>query len=199
MRPLVLLFTSLISLVGTASQLHAQSRQPARRASAPEPRRIYASFGLGGGSAALTCPFCTNELKPSFSGVVSFETPFRRGMLLGVDIPWWRYSGGGGTRTVVGAIPAVHFFPWSPRRAFLKAGFGLARYAASSAEEELHTMVFAFTLGAGVETRLSARYALIPYLTWVKGGGGTMRLNGEPVTERSGISLLQYGVAVALR
>jgi hypothetical protein len=126
-------------------------------------------------------------MKPSFSGVVSFETPIRPGMLMGLEVPWWRYSGGGGTRTVVAAIPVAHFFPWSPRRAFVKTGLGLARYAASSAQEELHTMAIVFSLGAGVEARLSPKYALIPYLSWIKGGGGTMRLNGERVTPRSGI------------
>jgi hypothetical protein len=93
----------------------------------------------------------------------------------------------------------MHFFPWSPRRVFLKTGLGLARYAASSAEEELHTTTFAFLLGTGVEARLSPKYVLIPYLSWIKGGGGTMRLNGEQVTGQSGLSLLQYGVAFALR
>ncbi|HSA54587.1 MAG TPA: hypothetical protein VLE53_02735 [Gemmatimonadaceae bacterium] len=171
----------------------------ARRAPAPAGRQVSATFGLSGGSAALTCPFCTGEMKGSFAGTMGVETTVRPAVRLGLELQWWRYSGGGATRSVIGGAPVVHFHPFRSRRLFLKTGLGLARFAATSSEEELHTGVIAAVVGAGYDIRLTPQYVLVPYLSWLTGGSGTMRLNGEAVTPRSGVSLVQYGVAIALR
>ena len=96
-------------------------------------------------------------------------------------------------------MPVFHFHvaPASPR--FLKAGLGVGRVTASSDEEELRTTALSGVVGVGYEFRLSNRSALVPYLSWVSGTGGDMRLNGALVTPRGGLSLIQYGIAFSKR
>ena len=196
MRSHVLL-TACAALLLAAGARDADAQ--ARRAPAPEARRVSVTFGLSGGSAALTCQFCNGEMKGSFAGMLGVESAVRPAVRLGLELQWWRYSGGGATRSVIAGAPVVHFHPFSSRRFFLKTGLGLARFAATSSEEELYTGVIAAIVGAGYDFRLTPRYVLVPYVSWLTGGSGTMRLNGEAVTPRSGVSLLQYGFALALR
>lgn len=197
MRPHALstALAALLLLVVSARDSAAQ----VRRTSAPEGRRVSATFGLSSGAAALTCQFCSGEMKGSFAGMLGVETALRPAVRLGLELQWWRYSGGGATRSVIAGAPVVHFHPFRSRRLFVKTGLGLARFSATSSEEELHTGVIAAVVGAGYDFRLTPRYVLVPYVSWLTGGSGTMRLNGEAVTPRSGVSLLQYGFAIALR
>jgi hypothetical protein len=80
---------------------------------------------------------------------------------------------------------------------FLKLGLGVSRFAASSDEEELRTTAMSGVIGAGYEFRLSNRTALVPYVSWLSGQRGSMRLNGAQVTPFGGVSLLQYGLALS--
>lgn len=190
----------LIALAALLLAVSARdSAAQGRRGAAPAPRRVSATFGVSGGSAALTCQFCSGEMKGSFAGMLGVETAVRPTVRLGLELQWWRYSGGGATRSVIAGAPVVHFHPFSSRRFFLKTGLGLARFTATSSEEELYTGVIAAIAGAGYDFRLTPRYVLVPYVSWLTGGSGTMRLNGAAVTPRSGVSLLQYGFAIALR
>jgi hypothetical protein len=82
---------------------------------------------------------------------------------------------------------------------FVTFGMGIGRYAASSDSEELRSTAVSGILGAGYELRVAPRALVIPYVSWLNAGGGHLRLNGALVTPRSGLSLLQYGIALARR
>ena len=75
----------------------------------------------------------------------------------------------------------------------------MGRFSASSDEEELRTTAISGVLGVGYEFRLSNRNVLVPYVSWLSGSGGDMRLNGALVTPFGGLSLLQYGLALSKR
>jgi hypothetical protein len=162
-------------------------------------RRTSFTLGISKGAAALTCTFCSDEGKGGLAGMVGIETPFRRAIKLGFEADWWMHSGGGSSRSVLAAMPVFHLYlsPSSPF--FFKAGLGVGRFTASSDEEELRTTALSGVVGVGYEIRLSGRSALVPYVSWVNGAGGDMRLNGALVTPYGGLSLLQYGLALSKR
>ena len=162
-------------------------------------RRTSYTFGLSKGSGALTCTFCSGEGKAGVAGMLSIETPFRRAVRVGLEADWWLHTSGGATRSVVAAIPVVHFFASPSSPIFFKAGLGVGRFSASSDEEELRTTAISGVLGVGYEFRLSNRNVLVPYVSWLSGSGGDMRLNGALVTPFGGLSLLQYGLALSKR
>lgn len=174
---------------------------PARQAAAqrlPSPRTSY-TLGLSKGSGALTCTFCSGEAKGGVAGTLGIETPFRRSIRIGIEADWWMHSGGGANRSVLAAIPVFHFYASPSSPLFLKVGMGVGRFAISSDEEELRATAISGVIGAGYEFRLSNRNVLIPYVSWVSGSGGDMRLNGSLVTPDGGLSLLQYGLAISKR
>jgi hypothetical protein len=181
-----------VALVAFADTVSAQSSTAA-------PRRLSTTIGLSKGAGAVTCPFCTNEGKGGVAGVIGVETLWRPGIRIGLEADWWMHSGGGSSRSVLAAAPVAHLYPNRTSKLFFKLGVGIARFTASSDEEELRTTAVAGVLGAGYEFHLSSRNVLVPYASWLSGSGGTMRLNGSQVTPLGGVSLLQYGVALSRR
>jgi hypothetical protein len=161
--------------------------------------RLSTTIGLSKGSGALTCPFCTNEGKGGVAGFVGVESTWRPGIRLGVEADWWMHSGGGASRSVLAAAPVAHLYTSRASKLFFKLGVGIARYTASSDEEELRTTAVSGVFGAGYEFRLSGSNVLVPYVSWLSGSGGTMRLNGSQVTPLGGVSLFQYGLALSRR
>jgi hypothetical protein len=187
--------------VSPEATLNAQ--QPGSRPAAAQPqpasRRTSYTLGISKGAGALTCTFCNDEGKDGIAGMVGIETPFRRAIKLGFEADWWLHSGGGSSRSVFAAMPVFHLYLSPASRAFFKAGLGIGRFTASSDEEELRATALSGVVGVGYEFRLANRSALVPYLSWVRGTGGDMRLNGALVTPYGGLSLLQYGVALSKR
>ena len=162
-------------------------------------QRVSTTIGISKGAGALTCPFCTNEGKGGLAGLIGVEKTMRPGLRIGLEADWWVHSGGGASRSVLAAVPVAHLFPKPDGAFFLKLGVGIARYAASSDDEELRTTAVSGVLGLGHEIRLSSNNVLIPYMSYLSGHGGTMRLNGAQVTPLGGVSLFQYGLALSRR
>lgn len=190
MRKSVYIIASL-ALVMFAGVASAQSASSAKR--------VSYTIGISKGAGALTCPFCTNEGKGGIAGMVGMETTWRPGIRLGLEADWWMHSGGGSSRTVLAAAPVTHLYLNRNSPFFFKLGVGIARFTASSDEEELRTTAMSAVVGVGYEFRLSGRNVLVPYVSMVNGSGGTMRLNGSQVTPLGGVSLIQYGVALSRR
>jgi hypothetical protein len=191
MRSVTVVAISACALFTVAGRLTAQQPQVSKRTS-------Y-TFGVSKGSGALTCTFCSGEGKGGIAGMFGIETPLRRTMRMGIEADWWMHSGDGSSRSVLAAIPVIHFYKSPNSPLFFKVGLGLGRYSASSETEELRTTALSGVVGAGYEFRLSNRNVLIPYVSWVSGAGGDMRLNGALVTPQGGLSLVQYGLAFSKR
>jgi hypothetical protein len=191
MRQSVVLLTAIVLLVPVRAAA-------AQRQSAP-PSRVYTTLGLSKGAGALTCQFCTGEGKGGFAGFVGIQKTMAAGVHLGGEADWWMHSGGGSTRSVLAVAPVAHLYLSKSSPLFIKIGLGVARFTASSEEEELRTTTVAGVTGAGYEFRLANHFVVIPYLSWMGGRTGTMRLNGAEVTHLGGVSLLQYGVALSKR
>jgi hypothetical protein len=179
--------------------LLAPTRDAAAQRQASPPSRVYTTLGLSKGSGALTCPFCAGEGKGGVAGFVAIQKTMGPGVHLGGEANWWMHSGGGSTRSVFAMAPVTHLYLSKSSPLFIKVGVGIARFTASSDEEELRTTTVAGVTGAGYEFRLANHFVVIPYFSWIGGRTGAMRLNGAEVTPLGGVSLLQYGVALSKR
>jgi hypothetical protein len=189
----------LTSLVIASCVLVTFGRVGAAQQKGPAPRRVSATIGISKGAGALTCPFCTNEGKGGLAGLIGVERSMRPGLRVGLEADWWMHSDGDASRSVLAAVPVAHLYPKPNGSFFFKLGVGIARYSASSDEEELRTTAVAGVVGVGHEIRISGRNVVIPYLSYLSGHGGTIRLNGAQVTPLGGLSLLQYGLALSKR
>jgi hypothetical protein len=192
--------TIVLSLaVAGLMSLSADGLSAQGTAQAPSTRRFWAALGVSGGEAALTCEFCTGRTQTSFAGMLAVGTTYRRRTLIGLEGQAWRYANDGVTRRVYAAMPIAQFYPVARTTLFFKTGLGFAQFVASDGEESLEATAVAGMVGGGFEVRLTPNYVLIPNLSYLGGAGGTMRLDDERVTGSAGVSLFQYGVAIALR
>src|SRR5262245_48449355 len=141
MRQSVVLLTALI--------LCAPARDAAAQRQAPPPSRVYTTLGLSKAAGALTCPFCTGEGKGGAAGFVAIQKTMASGLHLGGEADWWMHSGGGSTRSVLAIAPVAHIYLSKSSPVFIKVGLGVARFTASSDEEELRTTTVAGITGAG--------------------------------------------------
>src|SRR2546427_982028 len=85
---------------------------PAARAQYPQRREgFWIGFGLGYGSANITCDSCGSG--PRTGGVTAFVklggTPSRN-LLIGGAINGWSHSSGGGTQTIRKVTPAPFYY-----------------------------------------------------------------------------------------
>jgi hypothetical protein len=192
--------TTVLSLaVAGLVTLGAETLSAQGATTAPTTRRFWATLGVSGGEAALTCGFCTGRTQTSFAGMLAVGTTYRRRTLVGLEAQGWRYANDGVTRRVYAAMPVAQFYPVARTTLFFKTGLGLAQFVSSDGEETLKATAVSGMIGGGFEVRLTPNYILVPYLSYVGGAGGTMRLDEDRVTGSAGVSLFQYGVAIALR
>jgi len=162
-------------------------------------RVFWGSLGMSVGRAALTCRFCTEEARSSYAGALAFGMRVRGRTRVGLELQGWRYANTQATRRVYAAAPVVQVYPWRQQPVFIKVGFGAASFSSSDGEDRLSNTSFAAIVGGGVEIPVTPNYVLTPYITFLTGAGGSLRLNDDLVTHASGVTLLQYGLAIALR
>lgn len=205
MRPPVM-FRSALRLATAAvaivpwSQLRTQQTHPPAQLQQSEkgPRQFWGAIGLSGGQAALTCHFCTAQLRTSYAGLLSFGMRVHGRTLVGFELQGWRYDNSETTQRVYAGGPVIQFYPWSAP-IFFKAGLGAASFASYNGDDKLSNLSMAGHIGTGIDIRMTPKYVLSPYLSALNGVEGSMRLNDQMVTRSSGVVLLQYGLAISLR
>src|SRR2546426_1648573 len=103
---------------------------PAARAQYPQRREgFWIGFGLGYGSANITCDSCGSG--PRTGGVTAFVklggTPSRN-LLIGGAIHGWSHSSGGATETIRKVTAAPFHYSLAAHRPLFGGGFGFLRY-----------------------------------------------------------------------
>src|SRR2546426_7088590 len=100
---------------------------PAARAQYPQRREgFWIGFGLGYGSANISCDNCSSGARTG--GVTAFlklgGTPSRN-VLIGGAINGWSHASGGGAETMANVTGSVYFFPLAASGLFLPGGPGV--------------------------------------------------------------------------
>src|SRR3989441_8283118 len=104
---------------------------PAARAQYPQRREgFWIGFGLGYGSANISCDNCSSGARTG--GVTAFlklgGTPSRN-VLIGGAINGWSHASGGATETMANVTGSGYFYPLSANGLFLTGGLRLSDYA----------------------------------------------------------------------
>src|SRR5881227_2871419 len=103
---------------------------PAARAQYPQRREgFWIGFGLGYGSANVTCDTCISGSRTG--GVTAFlklgGTPSRN-LLIGGAINGWSHSSGGATETMGNVTASLYYYPVASGGLFLTGGLGFSDY-----------------------------------------------------------------------
>jgi len=151
----------------------------AARAQYPQRRDgFWIGFGLGYGSANITCDNCGSG--PRTDGITGFVklggTPSRN-LLVGGAINAWSHSDGSATETLTNLTASLYLYPAVRRGLFLTGGLGFSNYHVNSTPSFDGTG-WGFTAGAGYDLRVGRDVSLTPVVNYVYGAVGDVNESG---------------------
>jgi len=151
----------------------------AARAQYPQRREgFWIGFGLGYGSANVTCDTCGSG--PRTGGVTAFlklgGTPSRN-LLIGGAINAWSHQSGGATETMGNVTASLYYYPVASGGLFLTGGVGFSDYNVDTSPSYDGTG-WGFTAGVGYDIRVGRNVSLTPVANFVYGGVGDLNVSG---------------------
>src|SRR6266702_8686454 len=155
-------------LLATAGLLGVTA--PTARAQYPQRREgFWIGFGLGYGSANVTCDTCVSG--PRTGGVTAFlklgGTPSRN-LLIGGAINGWSHTSGGATETIGNVTASLYYYPVAASGLFLSGGLGFSTYNVNTSPSITGTG-WGFTACVGYDVRVGRNVSLSPVANFVYG------------------------------
>jgi hypothetical protein len=190
---------ALAAALLTLSATPVFAQRAASPASALTPRRFWGAFSLGNALASLSCSVCRDFSDRSVAAGLTLGVRQTPRLYLGVQLDgWYRFSGGENDR-VYSIGPIAQYYPVTKRPLFVRLGLGWAGYLATDEDESLASRSVAAQVGGGYDFAISQSYLLTPFVSYMRGAGGRLTLNGENASLPAGVELLQYGLQITLR
>jgi hypothetical protein len=174
--------------------------QPARAQDAAL-RGPWLGAGLGTASASVNCDICSGDRNGGLSGYLSGGFTFGRGLRAGAELAGWRDETAGVTQRLILYGASLYWVPSPTASWYLKGGFGLLNYRASTEDEDeapLGASSGALQLGVGYDFRTGNKVWLTPFANLIVSTSGNMTSGNSIVTDVS-FSLMQIGAGVTWR
>jgi hypothetical protein len=151
----------------------------AARAQYPQRRDgFWIGFGLGYGSANITCDNCAGG--PRTDGITGFVklggTPSRN-LLVGGAINTWLHSDSSATEALTNLTASLYLYPAARSGFFVTGGLGFSNYHVNSTPSFDGTG-WGFTAGAGYDLRVGRDVSLTPVVNYVYGAVGDVNQSG---------------------
>jgi len=152
---------------------------PAARAQYPQRREgFWIGFGLGYGTANVTCDTCVSGSRTG--GVTAFlklgGTPSRN-LLIGGAINGWSHQSGDATETMGNVTASLYYYPVASGGLFLTGGLGFSDYHVDTSPSYDGTG-WGFTAGLGYDIRVGRNVSLTPVVDYIYGGVGDVSVSG---------------------
>jgi hypothetical protein len=175
-----------------ASSALAQSRPQTREG-------FTASFGIGGGSAGITCDGCESDRETAPALYLRLGGAYRPNLILGGEINGWSKkdedAGAEGTLTIVTINAIAQWYPQVTSGFFLDGGLGIGSLNVEASVPGLgsisnRTSGLGYQVGAGYDLRLGTNFSLTPYATFFGTAGGKV----EDTEEKLDANVIQVGL-----
>lgn len=177
-----------------ASSALAQSRPQTREG-------FTASFGLGVGSAGITCDDCDSDRETSGALYLRLGGAYRPNLILGGEINGWSKQqdedGVEGTITVATINAIAQWYPQVASGFFLSGGLGVGTLDVEAGIPGVGTLSaetrgLGYQVGAGYDLRLGTNFSLTPYATYFGTAGGKL----ENTEEKLDANVIQIGLGL---
>ena len=196
MRPTNIL-SALAAVALLSAPLAAQGRAAARTAANPQSRDGFTiSFGLGGGSAAMTCPGCgTSPRETGMSGYLRVGGAISPSMVLAAESNGWTKTVQG-VDTRMGALSGIaQWYPSLTNGFYVKGGLGLGYYTEDDPTQGKASAVgLGYQAGTGYDWRIRTNFSLTPYVNYVGMANSDVKVNGTSLNQKIGVNNFQYGL-----
>lgn len=165
---------------------------------------VTASFGLGIGSAGVTCDGCDSDRETAPALFLRLGGAYRPNLILGGEIDAWTKSEndaglGGDARVTMATINFVaQWYPQPARGFFVNGGLGLGTIrtevdlAGLPGTYSSHTTGLGYQVGTGWDLRIAPNISLTPYATLFGSAGGKV----EDTDEKLDFNVAQIGIAL---
>jgi hypothetical protein len=175
---------SVLLAAAPLSAQHAQDRQG-----------FYGSFGIGGGSAGVSCDDCGDiDRESSTSMYVNFGGAVRPNLLVGGEINGWTKSEDGGDFRIASIMAVAHFYPSVTNGFFLSGGLGFTQGEIDDGVNELKSGGVGIQFGGGYDWRVARNFSLTPYAQYVRSFGAEAKLDGTGLGENLNPNFFQVGL-----
>jgi len=160
----------------TAAPLAAQNAQT---------REGFAiSFGLGGGSGAMTADGGSSDRRGAPSGYLRVGGAYKPNLILSGEINAWTKSQDGATLTIGTVNATAQYYPAAEMGFFVNGGLGMGSVRMSVDDPSFGTVStdgtgLGYQLGTGYDLRLAPNFALTPYATYFRTAG--IKVAGEKI------------------
>jgi hypothetical protein len=159
---------------------------------------LWASAGLGRGSAGLTCPACQDTQTPALTAQFAVGGRVRERFHVGVALwSWLDVVGDGVDRTARGLEVIARHYPSSDSRWFLTGGLGTSRFAIDDGDARFHASAPALSLGLGWDLPMRG-VVLSPMLAITSSTGGPLRSDrtGNAIAEDARLGLWRTTLSI---
>ena len=171
----------------------------------PQTREGFtAAFGLGFGSAGVTCDDCVSDRESAPSIFIRLGGAYRPNLILGGEINGWSRSedeAGDEARVTVATLNFVaQWYPQPTSGFFLDAGIGVGSINTEVSAAGLpgtfnsRTTGLGYQLGTGYDFRIARNVSLTPYATFFGTAGGKVENSDVKIDANVG----QVGLAVTI-
>lgn len=152
------------------------------------------SFGLGGGSAGVSCDGCSSDRTGSLSGYLRLGGYVNPGLFVGGESSGWVHNESSVDETISFLTAVVQWYPQPASGFYLKAGAGFSSASADDGFDEITAAGFGLTVGTGYDWRVTRNFSLTPYVNYLHTAGAELKANGAGTGFDANVSILQFGL-----
>jgi hypothetical protein len=157
---------------------------------------FWIAFGLGWGSADLTCDGCTSSRQGGGVGHIRLGGTLNQKVLLGGDVTGWTKEESGTTASVGNASFIVQYYPMEQGGLFLKGGAGFSGIVFSGGGAEASGESFGLSAGVGYDIRVGRNISITPIADFLFGGSRDLQYSGATVVSGVGMNVFTVGLGI---
>jgi len=182
-------FVALLAVLSCTAAT-AQAQYPQRRDG------FWISFGLGYGSANVTCDNCNSGPRTGgFTGFLKLGGTPSRNVLIGASLNGWTRETAGVNESLGNITTSLFYYPVASSGFFLTGGLGFSAYNIDSSPE-VNGSGWGFTSGAGYDIRVGRNVSLTPVVNFVYGALGDFDVPGIGTAHGWKQNVVDFGLGV---
>jgi Autotransporter beta-domain len=185
-------------LIGATAALLALSSTAMAQGAAHPRQGFTISFGLGGGSAGLSCEVCSTDRENGLSGYLRIGGAVRPNLIVAGESHGWTKSEGTTTATIGYLTAVAQWYPNASGGFHVSGGLGMGMFNMEDTDPTfggtLESVGVAYQLGAGYDWRVGRNFSLTPYLNFLGMGGGEPKFDGAGMGGSLNANIVQIGL-----
>ncbi len=163
----------------------------------PQTRRgVGIAFGLGWGSADLSCDGCSGPREGGGVGHIRLGGTLNQKLLLGGDITGWAKEESGLTAALGNVSFVAQYYPMEQGGLFVKGGAGFSNILFSGNGTEASGESFGLSAGVGYDIRVGRNISITPIADFLFGGSRDIQESGTTVLSGMSMNVFSVGLGV---